>query len=338
MISANGQEVAPEATAAVPADPAARTAAATVQPSAATTTAGPDEPAAGKSTAAGADPLAAAAATLPADQRPRQPTSPPPASGYPTAVSGVGAASANQVPDAPAAPGSPANDDALLVPDVQPARDQRATSAIESLSPPASGYAASGNGTSTTATQQGNPISGPPIAAAQTALHNTTASGGSSTTQTADTSLSQADRVRFVQRVEQVFQDLDGQGGSVRLRLSPPELGSLHIEINVGKGEMTARIQAETPAARNVLLDNLPVLRERLAQHDIKVQSFDVDLMDRSSGGMSNQSSQYQNPAQQNPSGMFVHAPLRGNSELPDTVAAAPSRPVSDGGRLNVVV
>ena len=82
--------------------------------------------------------------------------------------------------------------------------------------------------------------------------------------------------------MEQVFQDLDGQGGSVRLRLSPPELGSLHIEINVAKGEMTARVQAETPAARNILLDNLPALRERLAQHDIKVQSFDVDLMDRS--------------------------------------------------------
>ena len=53
-------------------------------------------------------------------------------------------------------------------------------------------------------------------------------------------------------RVEQVFQDLDGQGGSVRLRLSPPELGSLHIEINVTKGEMTARVEAETPAARNI--------------------------------------------------------------------------------------
>ena len=132
--------------------------------------------------------------------------------------------------------------------------------------------------------------------------------------------------MRFVQRVEQAFQDLDGQGGSVRLRLSPPELGSLHIEINVAKGEMTARVEAETPAARNILLDNLPALRERLAQHDIKVQSFDVDLMDRSGGGMSNQSSQYQNSSQQTGSGAPVRTPLRGSSELPSTVAAAPSR------------
>ena len=129
--------------------------------------------------------------------------------------------------------------------------------------------------------------------------------------------MSQADRVRFVQRVEQAFQDLSGQGGSVRLRLSPPELGSLHIEIKVAKGEMTARVEAETPAARNILLDNLPALRERLAQHDIKVQRFDVDLMDRSGGGMSNQSSQYQDPSQQNPSARVVRTPFRGSSELP---------------------
>ena len=120
-----------------------------------------------------------------------------------------------------------------------------------------------------------------------------------------------------MQRVEQAFQDLSDQGGSVRLRLSPPELGSLHIEISVAKGEMTARVQAETPAARNILLDNLPALRERLAQHDIKVQSFDVDLMDRSGGGMSNQSSQYQNPSQQNSGGTVVRTPFRGSSELP---------------------
>jgi flagellar hook-length control protein FliK len=150
--------------------------------------------------------------------------------------------------------------------------------------------------------------------------------------------MSQADRVRFVQRVEQVFQDLDGQGGNVRLRLSPPELGSLHIEISVAKGEMTARVQAETPAARNILLDNLPALRERLAQHDIKVQSFDVDLMDRSSGGMSNQSSQYRNPSPQNANGPVARAQFRGGSELPANVSTAPSRPASDGGRLNVVV
>ena len=143
--------------------------------------------------------------------------------------------------------------------------------------------------------------------------------------------------MRFVQRVEQAFQDLGGQGGSVRLRLSPPELGSLNIEIKLTKGEMSARVEAETPAARNILLDNLPALRDRLAQQDIKIQRFDVDLMDRSGGGMSNQSSQYQDPSQNSSAGV-TRTPFRGGSQLPAAVEAAPSRPVSVEGRLNVVV
>ncbi len=299
-----------------------------------TTTAKPAESAAEADSIAAAaagtvvSPAAASIATPPADPKPRQSSTP-----QSVAAGGVGAASANQVPDAAPSSAMPADDEAPLVPDLQSMREQRANSAVASLSQADSGNA------NTTASQSVGSTTGLTAAAPQTALHNTTAAdGSSSTSQTTDTNLSQADRVRFVQRVEQVFQDLDGQGGSVRLRLSPPELGSLHIEISVAKGEMTARVQAETPAARNILLDNLPALRERLAQRDIKVQSFDVDLMDRSTGGMSNQSSQYQNPSQQNGSGTSVRTPFRGSSELPGMAAAAPSRPVSDGGRLNVVV
>ncbi len=295
----------------------------TIDPS--TATAKPNEAAAAGSIAS---PPANSTATPPGDPKPRQPSA-----SQSAAVGVVGAAPANQIPDAPAGPNASTDDDAPLVPDVQSSREQRASSAVQSLS-----QSDSGN-TTTTAVQSGNSISGPAAASPQAAIHNASATGGGAgTAQTTDTTLSQADRVRFVQRVEQVFQDLDGQGGSVRLRLSPPELGSLHIEINVAKGEMTARVQAETPAARNILLDNLPALRERLAQHDIKVQSFDVDLMDRSKGGMSNQSSQYQNPSQQNADGPVARPPLRGGSELPANAPAAPSRPVGDGGRLNVVV
>jgi flagellar hook-length control protein FliK len=48
---------------------------------------------------------------------------------------------------------------------------------------------------------------------------------------------------------------------------------------------MSARLEAETPAARNLLLESLPLLRERLAQQDIRVERFDVDLMDSRTGG-----------------------------------------------------
>jgi flagellar hook-length control protein FliK len=75
--------------------------------------------------------------------------------------------------------------------------------------------------------------------------------------------------------------------GRVQVRLAPPELGSLRIELSVQNGVMAARLEAETPAARTALLDNLPALRERLAEQNIRVEKFDVDVRSdsRGSGG-----------------------------------------------------
>ncbi|NUQ60999.1 MAG: flagellar hook-length control protein FliK, partial [Pirellulales bacterium] len=119
----------------------------------------------------------------------------------------------------------------------------------------------------------------PDRAGPNVASHAPTAEGkeGAETTQ--------ADRARFVQRVARAFESLGDRGGSVRLRLHPPELGSLRLEVTVRSGVMTARLEAETPAAQAMLRENLPMLRERLAEQNIRVERFDVDLMDRSGGG-----------------------------------------------------
>ncbi len=100
----------------------------------------------------------------------------------------------------------------------------------------------------------------------------------------ADSAASQAetttpvDRVRFVQRVGNALRTANQQEGHVQLRLSPPELGSLRIEITVRQGILTAKLETETVAARTVLLDNLPALRERLAEQDIRIEQFDVEV------------------------------------------------------------
>ena len=92
--------------------------------------------------------------------------------------------------------------------------------------------------------------------------------------------LTEVERVRFVQRVARAFHSMGDEGGEVRLRLSPPELGSLRLEVSMRDGVMSARLEAETASARNVLLENLPALRERLAEQNIKVERFDVDVRD----------------------------------------------------------
>lgn len=96
------------------------------------------------------------------------------------------------------------------------------------------------------------------------------------------------DRPRFVQRVEGALRAAQQRDGRVQVRLAPPELGVVHIELLVQNGVMTAKLEAETSAARNALLDNLPALRERLAEQNIRVDKFDVDVRRDSQGGGSN--------------------------------------------------
>jgi flagellar hook-length control protein FliK len=93
--------------------------------------------------------------------------------------------------------------------------------------------------------------------------------------------ISEADHRRFVDRVARALPTAEGRGGTLRLRLSPPELGALRLEVKVLNGALTARVEAETPLARSLLLDSLPVLRERLEDQGVRVDQFDVDLLDR---------------------------------------------------------
>lgn len=99
----------------------------------------------------------------------------------------------------------------------------------------------------------------------------------------------QIDRPRFVQRVEGALRAAQQRDGRIQVRLAPPELGVVHIELAVQNGVMTAKLEAETAAARNALLDNLPALRERLAEQNIRVEKFDVDVRrDPQNGGSNN--------------------------------------------------
>lgn len=86
------------------------------------------------------------------------------------------------------------------------------------------------------------------------------------------------DRARFVQRIGGAIRAAQQRDGQIQLRLSPPELGTLKIQLSVNEGAITANLETETAAARNVLLDNLPALRERLADQGISIEKFDVDV------------------------------------------------------------
>lgn len=108
--------------------------------------------------------------------------------------------------------------------------------------------------------------------------------------------LSAGERVRLIQRISRSFARLDTGGGEVQLRLHPPQLGSLNVRVRLEGKNMTAQLTTESHAAREVILESLPVLRTRLAEQGFEIQQFHVDVangsLDMQTGGHSQASSQ----------------------------------------------
>lgn len=148
--------------------------------------------------------------------------------------------------------------------------------------------------------------------------------------------LTEIERVRFIQRVARAFQLAPERGGTLKLRLSPPELGSLQLEIQVREGVLSARVGAETPAAKSLLLDSLPQLRERLAQQEIRVDRFEVDIRDPRGGGQQADfgGAQGREPTpRREPNGRRAEP-----SAMESNLAAPIPRSAAAAGRLNVIV
>jgi len=148
----------------------------------------------------------------------------------------------------------------------------------------------------------------------------------------------QVNRARFVHRVANAFRALADRHGPVRLKLYPPELGSLRLEIHVRDGALSARAEAETSTTRNLLLDHLPLLRERLASQGVKIERFDVDLADRGAGETSDQGTR-QAPGDGDRSGRDTSS-RSDHHTAPETVSStieAPTWP-GEGKRLNVLI
>lgn len=144
------------------------------------------------------------------------------------------------------------------------------------------------------------------------------------------------DPAKFLSRVAKAFSTAKDRGGPVQLRLNPPELGQLRVEVLVQEGVMTAKLEAETASARTALLENLPQLRERLAEQGIRIDRFDVDLMqDQSQQNMANSEG---NSASEQGFSQPRAAVRRESEAAPSVPLAAPAATSASLDRLNVVV
>ena len=124
----------------------------------------------------------------------------------------------------------------------------------------------------------------------------------------------------------------------MRLRLSPPSLGSLKLEVHVQDGTLSAKLTTETESAKSLLLDNLSTLRDRLTEQNIRITRFEVEVKDPApGGGLPDTLPGNSNPNQQG------QQPSNRRAKRTDDGGAAPisaarRSPISDAGQLNVVI
>ena len=113
----------------------------------------------------------------------------------------------------------------------------------------------------------------PSVGAANTAANRSVAESRGNKAQTTDTLA----RVKLIQRVSKAFQHLGPEGGVIRLRLAPAEMGSVRIEMRIQQRKVSARVVAETEAASAALREHLPDLRARLESFGMQVEQLEIE-------------------------------------------------------------
>jgi flagellar hook-length control protein FliK len=76
------------------------------------------------------------------------------------------------------------------------------------------------------------------------------------------------------------MEQLTNGSNQVRLRLHPPELGSLQVTIRIEGQQVAGLIEVEHTGARDALQNNLPQLQARLSDQGLNVQQFEIRVVD----------------------------------------------------------
>lgn len=94
-----------------------------------------------------------------------------------------------------------------------------------------------------------------------------------------------AERYDEFQAVRQVSQKVqwmvrNGEGKAI-LRLDPPELGHIEIEVETKSGEMKIHMSVENESVKNTLETSAPQLRQSMEQHQVKIEKLEVQVETR---------------------------------------------------------
>jgi flagellar hook-length control protein FliK len=126
-------------------------------------------------------------------------------------------------------------------------------------------------------------------------LPMTTATGPASTptTELPQPTLPDAAADQAQQNVARIARGLQNalsqQGGSVTLRLTPPEMGTVRIQLQIQGATVNAQFHAESDAARTMLTNQISQLRHALEAQGLTVDRLNVQSMNQTSASNLNQ-------------------------------------------------
>ena len=111
----------------------------------------------------------------------------------------------------------------------------------------------------------------------------TTASQSASTSSTqANTPVAPAVDVKqieqLVERIVATVRQTQSTGQQLKIRLSPPELGTLQIEVSLKNGEYTAKLEVQNNRVQKVINDNMAQLKESLSKSGIAIDRIEVNI------------------------------------------------------------
>ncbi len=88
----------------------------------------------------------------------------------------------------------------------------------------------------------------------------------------------------MLDQVTYAVQYSHANGQQMQLHLNPPELGALQVDVSMHDGVLSARIEAQTSTAQQILTDNISQLKDSLTQQGVSFDRIDVHLAGSNAG------------------------------------------------------
>lgn len=89
-----------------------------------------------------------------------------------------------------------------------------------------------------------------------------------------------ADRARLIHRIAKAFTKMGTDGGQIRMKMHPEDLGGVLLEMQVRGRTVEARVTVDSEAARGLLQQQLSELRQRLEGQGLTVEKLEIALRD----------------------------------------------------------